>query len=155
MILKIKIYPDKILKTKAKPVGLIDDAIKKLVDDMVETMYAGQGVGLAANQVGAAQQIITVDAGDGLINPKIISKKGKQISAEGCLSFPGMDFEGIKRPQAIEVEYKDRRGEQRSLKAQDLLARAICHETDHLKGKTVLDRASLLKRRKYRRQLEK
>ena len=160
MILDIVKYPNKILTKKTKRVGAVDAEIKKLIDNMVETLYAKRGAGLAANQVGASKQIIVVDdsRGEGnvkvLINPKIISKKGAEIMIEGCLSFPGLELE-IKRPEKIEVEYFDRRGQAQKIKASELLARIICHEVDHLDGKTMLDRLPLLKRLKLKRQLRK
>ena len=157
MILDIKTYPDKVLTKKTKPVGEVDAAIKKLIDDMVETLYAKRGAGLAANQVGESKRIAVIDIGEGLvvfINPKISKKKGSAIMAEGCLSFPGLEIE-IARPEKIEVEYTDRRGQIQKRKASDLLARVICHEADHLKGKTMLDRLPLLTRLKLKRQLRK
>ena len=157
MIREIKTYPDKVLKQKAKRIGQIDDAIKKLIDDIVETLYAKGGAGLAANQVGELKQIAVVDAGDGLIiliNPEIIDKKGKVVAAEGCLSLPGYELL-VKRPQGIIVEYLDKNGREQKLKASDLLARVICHEVDHLQGKTLLDTLPLIKRliikRKWRK----
>jgi peptide deformylase len=160
MILDIKTYPDKILSQKAKKVGEVNAEIKKLIDDMVETLYAKQGAGLAANQVGVAKQIIVADdtrnGGNTkiLINPKILLKKGSASLREGCLSLPGLDIE-VKRPVKIEVEYMDARGQLRKMKAEDLLARIICHETDHLQGKTLLDKLPLIKRLKIKRQLRK
>jgi len=157
MILDIKTYPNKILTKKTKPVGEIDAVVKKLIDDMVETLYASKGAGLAANQVGETKQIVVVDEGSGLlvlINPKITKKKGAVISAEGCLSFPGLEVEA-KRPVKIEVEYKDRHGQHKKMKAEQLLARIICHETDHLRGKTILDKLPLFERLKIKRQLKK
>ena len=157
MILEIKIYPTKILKQKAKPVGQIDAEIKKLIDDMAETLYAKGGAGLAANQVGGLKQIIVVDIGGGLrvlVNPKIIDKKGKAIMIEGCLSLPGYEI-NVKRPQKIAVEYLDRRGREQKIKASDLLARVICHEVDHLKGKTLLDKLPIFKRWAIKRKLKK
>ena len=155
MILDIKTYPDKILTKKTKRVGVVDDAIKKLIDDMVATLYAKRGAGLAANQVGADKRVAVIDAGDGLlvlINPKITNKKGSEIMAEGCLSFPGLELE-IKRPAKVEVEYLDKSGQKRKIKVSDLPARVICHEVDHLEGKTMLDRLPLLQRLKLKRRL--
>jgi peptide deformylase len=156
MIREIKIYPDKILSKKAKPVGQIDAAIKKLIDDMVETLYAKGGAGLAANQVGELKQIAVVGIGEGLnilINPKIIDKKGKVVAVEGCLSLPGYELE-IKRPQKIVAEYLDKQGRKQKLKASDLLARVICHEVDHLQGKMILDRLPLLRRLIMKRKIK-
>jgi peptide deformylase len=157
MIREIKTYPNKILKQKAKRVGALDDEIKKLVDDMVETLYAKGGAGLAANQIGELKQVAVIDAGDGLrvfINPKIVDKKGKIVSTEGCLSLPGYEFD-IKRPQKIFVEYLDKSGQAQKLKAEDLLARVICHEIDHLQGKTILDKLPMLKRLVVKRKIKK
>lgn len=160
MILDIVKYPNKILTRKTKRVVKIDEETKKLIDDMVETLYAKNGAGLAANQVGISKRILVADdsRGEGnlivLINPKITSKKGQQILEEGCLSFPGLWLE-IKRPSKIEVEYTDKNGQRKIIKASDLLARIICHEVDHLEGKTMLDKLPLLKRLKMKRQLRK
>jgi len=184
MILDIITYPNKILTKKTKRVGAVDAEIKKLIDDMVETLYAKRGAGLAANQVGESKQIIVVDdsRGEGnvkvLINPEIVRKKGSAIMVEGCLSLPGLELE-IKRPAKIEVEYytlieKDKTRlrsdgasagpdfsdkienfEKKRIKANDLLARIICHEIDHLDGKTMLDRLPLLKRLRLKRSLRR
>jgi len=160
MILEIKTYPNKVLTRKTKLVGEINAEIKELVDSMVETLYAKRGAGLAANQIGVSKQIIVVDDSRGggnvrvLINPKITRKKGSVAMVEGCLSLPGLELE-IKRPEKIEVKYLDKRGQAQKIKASDLLARIICHEVDHLEGKTMLDRLPLLKRFKLKRQLGK
>lgn len=183
MILNIKIYPAKILTKKAKRVGEFDAATKKLIDDMTETLYARGGAGLAANQVGVGKQIIVVDDTRDrsnvkiLINPKILQKKGSVVLAEGCLSLPGLEIE-VKRPEKIEVEYyalakKDKTRfrsngasagpafsdkienfEKKRIKASDLLARIICHEIDHLNGKTLLDKIGWWQRRKIKKQLK-
>jgi peptide deformylase len=157
MILDIRKYPDKILTRKTKRVVEFDDDLKKIVDDLVETMYAKDGAGLAANQVGITKQVAAVDTGNGLvvlINPKIIGRKGKLIGVEGCLSFPGLELQ-IKRPQRITVKFLDKNGQLKTIKAQDLLARAICHEVDHLNGKTMLDRVSFWKRFKAKKNWKK
>jgi peptide deformylase len=124
---------------------------------MVETLYAKGGAGLAANQVGELKQVAVIEAGDGLkilINPKILSKKGKIVAVEGCLSLPGYEFD-VKRPQKIFVEYLDKSGQAQKLKAEDLLARVICHEVDHLQGKTLLDKLPLIKRLILKRKIKK
>lgn len=160
MILDILKYPNKVLTRKTKRVVKVDDETKKLIDDMIETLYARRGAGLAANQVGVSKRILLADDSRGngnlmvLINPKITKRKGVEIMAEGCLSLPGLELE-IKRPAKIEVEYQDRHGREKKIKASDLLARIICHETDHLDGKTMLDRLPLLKRLRLKRQLKK
>lgn len=157
MILEIKTFPDKVLTRKAKIVREIDDETKKLIDDMIETLYVKKGAGLAANQVGAAKRICVIDMGEGLkimINPKIISRKGRIVSGEGCLSLPGVEFQ-ISRPAKLEVEYLDRRGQKKKMKAEQLMARAVCHEIDHLDGKTILDRLPLLTRMRIKRKFKK
>jgi peptide deformylase len=161
MILDIKTYPNKILKQKTKRVEKIDKEIEKLIGDMIETMYAANGAGLAANQVGVAKQILVFDDGKGLkilINPKISARRGKITAAEGCLSFPGLEI-SVKRPEKITVEFMDRQGTKKEMKAQGLAARIICHEADHLAGRTIIDNLGLLKklsaRRKYLKSLKK
>lgn len=149
---EIKKYGEKILREKAKKVGEFNDEIKKIINQMAETMYQNQGIGLAANQVGLDLQIAVVDVGNGLkilVNPKITNKKGKTIDEEGCLSFPGIYFK-IKRPRNIEVEALEESGSRIKIKAQDLEARAICHEIDHLNGKLIIDRAGLWHKIKYK-----
>lgn len=155
MILDIKTYPSKILSKKAKKIGVVSAEIKKLADDMVETLYAKGGVGLAANQVGERKRILIYDAGEGprvLINPRIFRKRGKQIGKEGCLSLPGLELE-IKRPAKIEFCYLDKEGEKQKQKSEGLAARIICHEIDHLDGKTILDRISFFKRMALKKRL--
>ncbi len=157
MILEIIKYPNKILTKKTTKVVNFDKELQSLIDNMTETMYAKKGAGLAANQVGVSKQIALVDVGEGLnvlVNPKIISQKGKAIAFEGCLSFPDLELE-IKRPRKIAVRFQDRNGRIKIIKAQDFLARAICHEIDHLQGKTFLSRIPFLKRIKIKRQLKK
>lgn len=157
MILDIKTYPAKILSKKTKKIGAINAEIKKLADDMVETLYAKGGVGLAANQVGERERLLVFDAGEGprvLINPRISRKRGKQIGKEGCLSFPGLELE-IKRPMKIEIFYSDKEGERQKDKLEGLAARIICHEIDHLDGKTILDRISFFKRMALKKKLKK
>lgn len=160
MILDIVKYPNKILTRKTKRVVKIDNEIEKLIGDMVETLYAKKGAGLAANQVGSDKRIFLADdsrSGSNLmvlINPKITKKKGELVMSEGCLSFPGLWLD-IKRPAKIEVEYMDKNGQQKKIKASDLLARIISHESDHLDGKTMLDRLPLFTRLKLKRQLRK
>ncbi|OGZ34731.1 MAG: peptide deformylase [Candidatus Portnoybacteria bacterium RBG_13_41_18] len=157
MIREIKTYPDKVLKQKAKRVGVIDAEIKKLIGDMVETMLTKDGAGLAANQLGELKQVIavnTVKSALVLINPKIIKRDGRVVATEGCLSLPGFELE-VRRPQKIVVEYLDKSGKGQKLKASDLLARVICHEADHLQGKTLLDKLPLFKRWAIKRKLKK
>ncbi|GGK14150.1 peptide deformylase [Caldalkalibacillus thermarum] len=136
-------YPDPVLREKAVEVKRIDERFHRLLDDMAETMYAAEGVGLAAPQVGISKRVFVVDVGDenGLlefINPEIIVKEGEQIGPEGCLSIPGVNGE-VRRAQKIKVRAIDRNGETFELEAEDLLARAIQHELDHLNGVLFID----------------
>ena len=136
---------DEILKKKSRPVEIIDDKIKELIEDMVETMHQYNGVGLAAVQVGILKQIIVIDIYEEgtpivkLINPKIIKQKGERELEEGCLSFPNK-FAKVKRPTEVVVEGLNENGEKVKIKATELLAQALCHEIDHLNGITFVDR---------------
>lgn len=135
---------DEILRKKCRRVDNIDDKIITLLDDMAETMYEANGVGLAAPQVGVLRRIAVIDVGDGLIeliNPEIIEKSGSQTADEGCLSVPGR-YGKVERPQKVTVRATNRFGEEYELSAEDLLARAVCHETDHLDGVVFVDLAS-------------
>jgi peptide deformylase len=160
-ILPVRLYGDPALRTKARPISSIDDTIRKLAEDMKETMRAYHGVGLAANQVGVLQRILVVDvpleneqhAQFTLINPKIESKSGNEEGEEGCLSIPGI-FENVKRALQIRVTALDEQGKPVDLVAGGYLARAIQHEIDHLDGVLFIDRLSLLKRQMLRRALD-
>lgn len=133
---KLRIDGDPILRKKSKEVRKIDEKILKLLDDMADTMYHEHGVGLSAPQVGNLKRVITVDVGDGLykmINPEIIEEEGSSIDIEGCLSVP--NFNGtVERPQKIKVKYLDVDGKEQIIEAENLFARCICHEVDHLNG---------------------
>lgn len=133
---KLRIEGDPILRKVSKEVKNIDERTLKLLDDMAETMYQENGVGLAAPQVGSLRRMIVVDVGEGLykmINPKIIDQGGSDIDIEGCLSVP--NFNGtVERPQWIEFQYTDENGQDISMKVEDLFARCVCHEIDHLNG---------------------
>lgn len=138
-------YPDPILREKAQPVRNINDRLLKLLDDMAETMYQAEGVGLAAPQVGVSKRVFVVDVGDehGLlefINPEIIAKEGEQFGPEGCLSIPGVSGD-VRRARKVKVRALNRHGEQFELEAEDYLARAIQHELDHLNGVLFIDLA--------------
>ena len=162
---EIKKYPDPVLKKKTAPVGAINDDLCRLIDDMVETMHAAPGVGLAANQVGIPLQVAVIDIGsheeDGkkhplvvLINPEIISQEGAIVSEEGCLSVP--DFtEKVKRAARVKVRAKDRAGKAFELDADGLMAKALQHEIDHLNGVLFIDRLSPIKKSIFRRKLKK
>ncbi|MCP4603417.1 MAG: peptide deformylase [Proteobacteria bacterium] len=161
-MLDIVVYPDQRLRTKAEPVDRVDDEIRKLVDEMAETMYAAPGVGLAANQVGVLKRmaVLDVDYSDGdpnlivIINPEIISRQGEVMWEEGCLSFPEV-HEEISRAECISVQALNRDGEQFRIEADGLLAIALQHEIDHLDGVLLVDHLSFLKRQIIHRQLTK
>ncbi len=161
-LLDIVTYPDERLKKRALPVEEVDDEIRRLVDDMAETMYTAPGVGLAANQVGILKRVAVVDTDYAdadpnlivLINPEIIERDGKITWEEGCLSFPEI-LEDIDRAARIKVRALNRDGEPYELEAEDLKSVAIQHELDHLDGVTLIDRVSFLKRRMIHRQLVK
>jgi peptide deformylase len=132
----IRTSEDEILRKKCKPVGEINDRIITLLDDMAETMYAANGVGLAAPQVGVLRRVVVIDTGSGLIeliNPVILETSGVQEGNEGCLSVPGKQGP-VTRPNHVKVEATDRDGVRFTLEGDELLARAFCHEIDHLDG---------------------
>lgn len=155
-------YPDKRLRQKAEPVTEITPEIRALVDDMLETMYAAPGVGLAAPQIGVSKRIFVIDVApsDGpsdpkvFINPEIVRTEGKVTWEEGCLSFPGIREE-IERAERVTVRAQDLDGKWFELTGEDLLAIAIQHEYDHLQGILMIDRVSLLKRRLMEREMRK
>jgi peptide deformylase len=153
-------YPDPRLRTKAKPVGAVDDAVRKLADDMLETMYAAKGVGLAASQVDVHRRLLVLDVSDMrdapmvLINPQIVAAEGRAPGEEGCLSLPGI-YDKLERAERIKVRAQDRNGELFELDAEGMLAVCIQHEMDHLEGKLFVDYLSELKRQLIRRRLQK
>ncbi|MBP3929066.1 MAG: peptide deformylase [Peptostreptococcaceae bacterium] len=133
---------DSVLRKKCKPVEKIDDKIIQLLDDMADTMYEADGVGLAAPQVGILKRIAIVDVGDGLIeliNPEIIEVKGTQTDDEGCLSVVN-EFGPVTRPYYVKVRAYNRKGELFEIEGEELLARAFCHEIDHLDGVLFVDK---------------
>lgn len=136
---------DEILKKKSRPVEVIDDKVRELVKDMIETMHKYDGVGLAAVQVGILKQILVIDTYEEgspvhvLINPEIIKTKGLREVEEGCLSFPNK-FAKVKRPEEVIVRALDENGKKIEIKAKGLLAQAICHEIDHLNGEVFIDK---------------
>ena len=143
-IRNLRYEKDEILKKKSREVDTIDEKIQILIDDMIETMYKYNGVGLSAVQVGILKRVVVIDIEDGtgvkvLINPKITKTKGEQEVEEGCLSFPNQYAKMI-RPKEVTVEALDRNGKKFTLKAKDLLAQAIAHECDHLDGIVFVDR---------------
>ena len=136
---------DEILKKKSREVEVIDERVKELIEDMVETMHKYNGVGLAAVQVGILKRIIVIDTYEEdtpivkLINPKILKQKGSREVEEGCLSFPNK-FAKVIRPTEVVVEGLNENGEKVKIKAVELLAQALCHEIDHLNGITFIDK---------------
>ena len=145
--LKICKVGDEVLRKTCRPVEVITPRILTLLDDMVETMRAANGVGLAAPQVGVLRRVVVVEVEEGevieLINPKIIATAGEQEGAEGCLSVPGRSGV-VKRPRHVTVRALNRHGEQFDVSGSDLLARAFCHELDHLDGRLYIDRAEYM-----------
>jgi peptide deformylase len=161
-VLPIHKYGDEVLRQPTEPVTEIDGAIQKLIDDMVDTMYAAPGVGLAANQVGVARRLAVIDLSVGkrrgelhvLINPEVVETIGDVTQEEGCLSIP--DFvEQVKRPEGVTVRYIDRNGEERRIFGQALMARALSHEIDHLNGRLFVDRLRGLKRDRILKKIQK
>jgi peptide deformylase len=159
--LKIVKIGDPVLRSISRPVEKITPRTLQLLDDMVETMRAADGVGLAAPQVGVLKRAIVIDlseeGGEGpykLINPKIIKRKGEQICREGCLSVPGVLGDVI-RPAEVTVEALNEKGEKVVIKAKDILAVVFCHEIDHLDGILYIDRISRLKRQMLIKKLNK
>jgi len=142
-IRQIRKEGDEILKKKSREVDEINEKIQELIDDMLDTMYAANGVGLAAVQVGVLKQVIVIETEDDplyvLINPEIISSSGKQLVDEGCLSFPNK-FGKIERPEKVKVRALNEDGKKIEIKATGLLAQAICHEIDHLNGEVFIDK---------------
>lgn len=159
-LLDILHFPDPRLRDKAKPVETVDVGIRKLIDDMFETMYEAPGIGLAAIQVGVPQRVITIDISEerdqplALVNPEILEKDGIEEMAEGCLSVPGV-FEKVKRADHIRFKALDRDGNEVEMEADGLLAVCVQHEIDHLDGKLFVDYLSNLKRQRIRQKLEK
>jgi len=159
-ILDILHYPDKRLRTVAKPVAMVNDSIKKLVEDMFETMYEAPGIGLAATQVDVHKQIIVIDVSADkdqplcLINPEILSEEGVEKSDEGCLSVPEV-YEAVERAEKVTIKAMNENGEDYTLQADELLAVCIQHEMDHLKGKLFVDYLSPLKRQRVKKKLLK
>jgi peptide deformylase len=159
-ILTILEFPDERLRKKAETVKVVDKKIKQLVDDMLETMYASKGIGLAATQINMQQRVVVIDVSEEkntplcLINPIILEKNGQKESEEGCLSVPSF-FENITRAEHIKIKALDREGQEFELAAEGLLAVCIQHEMDHLDGKLFVDYLSSLKRQRIKAKLEK
>jgi peptide deformylase len=153
-------FPDERLRTVAKPVEKVDDALRRFIDDMFETMYDAPGIGLAATQVDFHKRLIVIDVSEEkneplvLINPEILEKEGVEEMDEGCLSVPGI-YEKVERADRVKIRALDRNGETFELEADGLLAVCIQHEMDHLEGKLFVDYLSGLKRQRIKKKLEK
>ncbi|HBQ85722.1 MAG TPA: peptide deformylase [Syntrophomonas sp.] len=144
--------PDNLLRAKANPVPRINEGVKRLLDNMRDTLYAFDGVGLAAPQIGVSKRIVVVDVGDNLIemiNPEIISSQGEQTAQEGCLSLPEV-VGTVTRAQKVTVRFLNREGEEMEMEGENLLARAFQHEIDHLDGILFTDKAVDIKTVKER-----
>ena len=164
---EIKKFPDPVLHRRTDPVEAIDSSTQKLIDDMIETMYAAPGVGLAANQVGVSLQVAVIDITSReereqgrqrpvvvIINPVILSMEGSVVEEEGCLSIP--DYaESVKRAVRVKVRAQDRKGKVFELEADGLMAKALQHEIDHLNGVLFVDRLSPLKKSVFKRKYKK
>jgi peptide deformylase len=163
MILPIVKYGDPVLETPCDPVESFNTPeLDQLIADMFETMYDAKGVGLAAPQVGFTKRLTVIDCSSGeeedeklvLINPRIVEAEGEQVGEEGCLSIPGFR-EDVKRPMRIKVQAQDASGQWFEIEGDELLARAICHENDHLNGILFLQHISALKRELIKRKIRK
>src|SRR5215469_14447164 len=153
-------FPDPRLRTKAQPVTQFDAALGTLIEDMLETMYAAPGIGLAATQVDVHKRVVVIDISREhneplvLINPEILSREGEAQTEEGCLSVPGI-FDEIKRAAKIRLRAHDREGNVYERDFDDILAVCVQHEMDHLEGKLFVDYLSDLKRERIRKKLDK
>ena len=158
----IRVFPDPVLRERAKPVDQITPELLRLIDDMAETMYAAPGVGLAANQVGVLHRVFIIDIASEdepsdlhvFINPQIVHREGELTWNEGCLSFPGVS-ETVERSAKVRVQALDRTGTPFELEAEGLLAVAIQHENEHLDGELMIDHLGPVRRRLVQRQLAK
>lgn len=159
-LLKVLKYPDPFLRTNAKPVEKVDESVQKELDDMMETMYEDNGVGLAATQVGIDRRMFVMDCSDTrnkplyLINPEIIEAEDEIDSEEGCLSFPGV-YAVVKRKRKITVKFLDRDGNEQSETLVGLDSRCVQHEIDHLDGKVFVDYLTPLKRKMLEKKMMK
>lgn len=159
-ILDVLTYPDPLLSRVAEPVKIIDNKIKRLVDDMAETMYAAPGVGLAATQVGELKRLMVIDVSEEknqlrvFINPEIIKKEGTAINEEGCLSVPGF-YDKVERAETVMVTALDRDAQRFTINASGMLAVCIQHEIDHLDGKVFVEYLSPLKSNRIKNKLVK
>ena len=157
-IIPIRVLPDQILRQKSKRVSIIDGSIHKLIDNMLETMHSSGGVGLAAPQIGTPLRVIVIGMPEeedmALINPKIVRRRGERLVNEGCLSVPGYIGQ-INRAESVAVKGRDKKGKERRIKADGLLAQALEHEIDHLNGVVFVDRLTPLKKIKTKLLIKK
>jgi len=161
-VLPIRKYGDDVLRRRTEPITTFDESLQRLIDDMVDTMYAAPGIGLAANQVGVNKRVAVIDLSVGkrkgelhaLVNPEIDEAQGKLTEDEGCLSIP--DFtEVVIRPERVHVRFLDRNGDARDFWGEGLMARALSHELDHLDGKLFVDHLRGFKRDRIVRKIQK
>jgi peptide deformylase len=163
-VLPIRLYGDPVLQARAKPVTKITPELRRMAEEMFETMASARGVGLAANQVGVLERLFVLDVpGDEddepsrrlvMINPEILDRSGQQVDEEGCLSFPGLYFD-VKRAMHVKARAMDLEGQQFEVEAEGYLARAIQHELDHLDGVLFVDRLRGIKRQQIVRRIHK
>ncbi len=161
-LLPIRVYPDPVLRVRCPKVESFDHQLRRLASDMIETMHAAPGVGLAAPQVGVEQRLAVVDVSVGkdrsalkvLVNPELVEEDGREVDTEGCLSIPDIN-EKVPRPASVRVVAQDLEGERIEIEAEDFEARAVCHEIDHLNGVLFIDHLRGLRRDRVRRQLKK
>ncbi len=162
MVREILVWPHPVLKQKAEPVSVVDDSIRGLIKDLFDSMYAADGVGLAAPQIGVLKNVIVVDTTPrqpeakplAMVNPQILTLEGKVEYREGCLSIPG-EAEDVDRAAIITVRFLDADGQEQTMTCDGLLAIAVQHETDHLKGTMFVDHISTLKRELIRKRMKK
>ena len=161
-VLPIRKFGDDVLRRPTEMIQSFDHELQRLIDDMVQTMYAAPGIGLAANQVGIARRVAVLDLSVGkrpnelhiLVNPTIVEKSGSVSDDEGCLSVP--DFtEVVTRPERVMIRFVDRNGQPREMTGEGLMARALCHEIDHLEGKLYVDHLRGFKRDRLVRKIQK
>jgi peptide deformylase len=158
--LEILEFPDERLRTRAKPVETFDAELGQLIDDMLETMHAANGIGLAATQVNRHMQLLVLDVSEArddprvYVNPRIVATEGEQVCEEGCLSVPGI-YANVKRAESIRIEARDRHGIAFQEEAEGLHAVCLQHEMDHLQGKLFVDYLSPLKRQMVKKKLDK
>ncbi len=163
MVREIVIWPDPILKKKAAPVeDVLDESVRTLIADMFETMYAAEGVGLAAPQVSVLKRIIVLDTSPrqpgaqpvAMVNPEILEREGSTLESEGCLSLPG-ESEKVERAAKVKVRFLDAGGKEQVMDCEGLLAIAVQHETDHLDGVVFVDKLSALKRELIKKRMKR